>query len=83
MIFCKSGGCSAKLGPKVLSKVLSKLPKFEDENLLVNDIKGVVQEANDFLDGEINLLTNSTLLIMSKRSVLTSSLRLFNSSSVS
>ena len=35
MIFCKSGGCSAKLGPKVLSKVLSKLPKFEDENLLV------------------------------------------------
>lgn len=35
MIFCKSGGCSAKLGSKVLSKVLSKLPKFEDENLLV------------------------------------------------
>lgn len=35
MIFCKSGGCSAKLGPKVLSKVLAKLPKFEDANLLV------------------------------------------------
>lgn len=35
MIFCKSGGCSAKLGPKVLSKVLSKLPKFNDKNLLV------------------------------------------------
>lgn len=35
MIFCKSGGCSAKLGPKVLSKVLSKLPKFSDKNLLV------------------------------------------------
>lgn len=35
MIFCKSGGCSAKLGPKVLSKVLAKLPKFNDENLLV------------------------------------------------
>lgn len=35
MIFCKSGGCSAKLGPKVLSKVLAKLPKFNDENLIV------------------------------------------------
>ncbi len=35
MIFCKSGGCTAKLGPKVLSKVLKNLPAFYDENLLV------------------------------------------------
>ena len=38
MIFCKSGGCSAKLGPKVLSKVLSKLPKFEDEKVILNNL---------------------------------------------
>lgn len=35
MIFCKSGGCSAKLGPAVLEKVLSKIPRTLDENLLV------------------------------------------------
>lgn len=34
-IFCSGGGCTAKLGPKVLDKVLSKLPKLTDENLLV------------------------------------------------
>lgn len=31
----KTSGCAAKLGPSVLHDVLSKLPKFEDENLLV------------------------------------------------
>ena len=35
IIFCKSGGCSAKLGAKALDSVLSKLTKKEDENLLV------------------------------------------------
>lgn len=35
IIFCKSGGCSAKLGAGVLQKVLEKLPKNRDENLLV------------------------------------------------
>lgn len=34
-IFCSGGGCTAKLGPKVLDKILTKLPKFEDKNLLV------------------------------------------------
>lgn len=34
-IFCSSGGCTAKLGAKVLDKILGKLPKFSDENLLV------------------------------------------------
>ena len=34
--FCSSGGCAAKLGPKVLERVLSRLPKPEkDPNLLV------------------------------------------------
>lgn len=36
IVFCKGGGCTAKLGPGVLSRVLSKLPKGKhDENLLV------------------------------------------------
>ena len=34
-IFCKSGGCSAKLGAGVLDHVLAKLPRKEDKNLLV------------------------------------------------
>lgn len=33
--FCKGGGCTAKLGPAVLSKVLSRLPKTQDPNLLI------------------------------------------------
>lgn len=33
--FCKGGGCTAKLGPAVLSKVLSKIPKTPDPNLLI------------------------------------------------
>lgn len=35
IVFCKGGGCTAKLGPAVLARVLDKLPKFDDENLLV------------------------------------------------
>lgn len=35
IVFCKGGGCTAKLGPAVLSRVLSQLPKKEDENLLI------------------------------------------------
>lgn len=33
--FCKGGGCTAKLGPAVLSSVLSKIPKTPDPNLLI------------------------------------------------
>ena len=33
--FCKGGGCTAKLGPEILSSVLNKLPKRKDANLLV------------------------------------------------
>ena len=36
IVFCKGGGCTAKLGPGILSRVLSRLPKGEkDENLLI------------------------------------------------
>ncbi|MCQ2492133.1 MAG: selenide, water dikinase SelD [Lachnospiraceae bacterium] len=35
-IFCKGGGCTAKLGAGVLERVLSRLPRGEkDENLLI------------------------------------------------
>lgn len=34
-MFCKSGGCSAKLGPAILEKVLANIPSHPDENLLV------------------------------------------------
>ena len=35
IIFCRGGGCTAKLGAGALSSVLAKLPKKRDENLLV------------------------------------------------
>lgn len=34
--FCRGGGCTAKLGPGILERVLSRLPKgTKDENLLI------------------------------------------------
>ena len=33
--FCKGGGCTAKLGPEILDKVLKMIPKKADPNLLV------------------------------------------------
>jgi selenide,water dikinase len=35
IVFCKGGGCTAKLGPGMLSSVLEKLPKGTDPYLLV------------------------------------------------
>ena len=36
IVFCKGGGCTAKLGAGVLSHVLERLPKGEpDENLII------------------------------------------------
>lgn len=36
IVFCKGGGCTAKLGAGVLSHVLERLPKgIRDENLLI------------------------------------------------
>mgnify|MGYP000282022979 FL=1 len=34
-VFCKGGGCTAKLGPGILAKVLNNLPKTYDPNLLI------------------------------------------------
>ena len=33
--FCKGGGCTAKLGPGILDKVLKMIPKKADPKLLV------------------------------------------------
>ncbi|MDO4555658.1 MAG: selenide, water dikinase SelD [Lachnospiraceae bacterium] len=35
IVFCKGGGCTAKLGPGALKKVLDQIPKKADENLLI------------------------------------------------
>lgn len=35
IVFCKGGGCTAKLGPGVLARVLEKIPKTWDENLMI------------------------------------------------
>lgn len=35
IIFCKGGGCTAKLGPGALQRVLEKIPGKEDPNLLI------------------------------------------------
>lgn len=35
IVFCKGGGCTAKLGAGVLHKVLEKIPKKADPNLLI------------------------------------------------
>ncbi|WP_029488009.1 selenide, water dikinase SelD [Candidatus Epulonipiscium viviparus] len=35
VIFCKGGGCTAKLGPQALKTILAKLEKKSDPNLLV------------------------------------------------
>lgn len=35
IVFCRGGGCTAKLGPGALAHVLEKLPRPEDPNLLI------------------------------------------------
>ena len=36
LVFCRGGGCTAKLGPGILERVLSRLPKGErDPHLLI------------------------------------------------
>ena len=34
-IYCKSGGCSAKLGAKKLSHILEKIDSYKDDNVLI------------------------------------------------
>ncbi|SDB29989.1 selenide, water dikinase SelD [Eubacterium oxidoreducens] len=52
IVFCKSGGCTAKLGPGALNRVLEKLPKADrDEKLLIgydsHDDAAVYQVSED------------------------------------
>lgn len=35
VLFCTGGGCTSKLGPRALARVLSKLPRPTDPDLLV------------------------------------------------
>lgn len=34
IVFCKGGGCTAKLGPDLLSHVLAKLPRGEKKTTI-------------------------------------------------
>lgn len=40
ILFCKGGGCTAKLGPAVLQRVLEQLPRPTDPNLLIGTESG-------------------------------------------
>lgn len=43
IVFCTGGGCTAKLGAGVLSRILEKLPRGEkDPNLLVGMTAGMM-----------------------------------------
>jgi selenide,water dikinase len=53
--FCTGGGCTAKLGPAVLERVLGKLPRPTDPNLLVGT------ESSD--DGAVYRLTDDIAII--------------------
>ena len=55
ILFCNNGGCTAKLGPAVLSKILDKIPKTHDENLLVG------YDSND--DASIYKLTDELAIV--------------------
>lgn len=56
IIFCKGGGCTAKLGAGVLSRVLEKLPKGpEDPNLLIG------YDSRD--DAAVYRLTDDTAIV--------------------
>ncbi len=51
IVFCKGGGCTAKLGPGALASVLAELPKVSDPRLLVgfdsSDDAAVYQLSDD------------------------------------
>lgn len=55
MVFCKGGGCTAKLGPGVLDYVLKKIPGRKDENLLVGYDRGD--------DGAVYKLTDELAIV--------------------
>lgn len=52
IVFCKGGGCTAKLGPGILNHILERLPKTKDVNLLVgydSSDDGAVYKLNEEL----------------------------------
>lgn len=55
VVFCKGGGCTAKLGPGVLARVLEKIPRMEDENLLIG------YDSSD--DGAVYRLTEDLAIV--------------------
>lgn len=55
IIFCKGGGCTAKLGPGILTRVLEQIPKNEDENLLIG------YDSSD--DGAVYRLTDDLAIV--------------------
>lgn len=42
IVFCKGGGCTAKLGPDLLSHVLAKLPRGEKTAICSSDMIAVM-----------------------------------------
>ena len=55
VVFCKGGGCTAKLGPGVLARVLENIPRTEDENLLIG------YDSSD--DGAVYRLTEDLAIV--------------------
>ena len=55
IVFCKGGGCTAKLGPGALSRVLEKLPKTYDPNLVIG------YDSSD--DGAVYQLTDDLAIV--------------------
>ena len=55
VVFCKGGGCTAKLGPGVLARVLENIPRTEDENLLIG------YDSSD--DGAVYRLTENLAIV--------------------
>ena len=67
IVFCRGGGCTAKLGPGVLARVLNRLPKTKDPNLMIGLPKFfdehllVGTETND--DGAVYQISDELALI--------------------
>ena len=55
IVFCRGGGCTAKLGPGTLTKVLGQIPRTQDPNLLIG------YDASD--DGAVYRLTEDLAIV--------------------
>ena len=72
IVFCKGGGCTAKLGPGILAKVLNNLPKTYDPNLLIgfdgSDDAAVYKLTDDLAIGFFSAYGGRSLYFRSDRS---------------